>query len=306
MAAKAGAKVLLVTRDEVALATAVRDIQAAGGTAEYAVADVGDQDEVQAAADKAMARFGRIDSWVNNAGVAIYAKLMETPGDEHEQLFRTNYFGMVHGCVVAVPLLAKQGGALITVASVASDMPSPIMGAYAASKHALKAYVEALRMELRLDQPTLSLTLIKPSGIDTPIAHHAANHEGGAARVPPPAYDPALVAQAILGAAVRPRREITVGGAGRAQVLFANHFPGLFERLAPVLAKGFTADGQRQRGPDNLFAPAQEGDERSGDTPALRSSVYTQAQLNPKTAALVVGGVAAGLAMLWQARARRA
>ena len=232
-AAARGARVMLVARNRDALVEAVREIELAGGAAAFGVADVGDADQVRAAADEAVARFGRIDTWVNNAGVAIYAQLGDTPLDEHERLFRTNYFGVVNGCQAAIPLL-KGGGALITVGSITSDLPTPILSAYAASKHAAKAYVEALRMELHADGLPIAVTLIKPSGIDTPIGQHAANHGDGKgmqgeALVPPPVYAPELVADAILYAAEHVRRDITVGGVGRLQVLVGQHFPWLID-----------------------------------------------------------------------------
>ncbi|MGJ3629402.1 SDR family NAD(P)-dependent oxidoreductase [Sphingomonas sp. MMS24-JH45] len=98
-------------------------------------------------------------------------------------MFRTNYFGVVHGCRAAVPHLA-QGGALIIVGSVAGDMGTPLMGAYGASKHAVRGFVDTLRMELQQAGRPISVTLVKPSGIGTPIADHAANHAGGRARSP--------------------------------------------------------------------------------------------------------------------------
>ncbi len=299
-AARRGAKVVLVARDELALVKAVREIAAAGGEADHVLADVGEPAEVAMAAARAVARFGRIDTWVNNAGVAIYARLLDTPLEEHRQLFRTNYFGVVNGAAAAVPLLRERGGAFITVASVASDMPSPVMGAYAASKHAVKAFVAALRIELKEDGAPVSVTLVKPAGIDTPIAQHAADHMDGEARVPPPVYAPELVADAILHAAEHPRRDLTVGGAGRAQVLFAEHFPALMDRLAPVVARAFV---DRTRAPtpgSNLFAAAG-GAERSGETAPKRVSLYTAAELHPlATGALVAGAAAAALA--WTAR----
>ena len=136
---------LLVARDGAVLADAVRDIEAKGGAASWFAADVGEIAEVRAAAAAAVERFGRIDTWVNNAGVALYAALVDTPLDEHRQLFRTNYFGAVHGALIAVQHLQEKGGALITVGSIAGDMPSPVMGAYAASKHAVKGFIESLQ-----------------------------------------------------------------------------------------------------------------------------------------------------------------
>jgi short-subunit dehydrogenase len=304
-AAARGAKVMLVARNEAALEEAVRSITAEGGTAAYAVADVGDAEQVRAAGAAAIARFGRIDSWVNNAGVAIYAKLVDTPLDEHERMFRTNYFGAVNGAMTAIALMRESGGALITVASIASDLPSPILGAYAASKHAIKAYVESLRIELRADAVPLSLTLIKPAGIDTPIGQHAANHMPGEAMIPPPAYDPQLVADAILDAAERPRREITVGGAGRAQVLFGEHFPALLERLAPLTIPGLFDRSKRRTPGSDLFAAGTGGHERSGILSARRTSLYTTAQLHPGTTTAIGIAAAAGIVGIIAARRLR-
>ena len=302
-AAEAGARVLLVAREDKDLRPIVAEIVASGGTADAFAADVGDAARLQAAAAHAVQRFGRIDTWINGAGVAIYATLRETPADEHEQLFRTNYFGTVHGCLAAIPHL-EQGGALITIGSIAGDMPSPLMGAYAASKHAIKAYVEALRMELGEAGLPISVTLVKPSGIDTPIAQHAANHEPGEAQIPPPVYDPKLVAQAILHCATHVKREITVGGAGRAQALFAAHFPALFEVLAPKAAAGFVDPAREQPRPDNLFASVRAGRIRSGEHHARQTSLYTTAAEHPGATAAIGVGLAAGLSALIAARHR--
>ena len=303
-AARAGAAVFLVARSGDTLGEVAREINNAGGRADFAAADVGVFAEVQAAAAQAIARFGRIDAWVNDAGSAIYGKVLDTPLDEQERLFRTNYFGAVHGCQAAVPHL-RDGGALITVGSLASDMPSPPMGVYSATKHAAKAYVEVLRMELQADAVPISVTLVKPAGIDTPIGRHASNHgadgggAAGEAQIPPPAYDPQIVADAILDACVNPRREVTVGGVGRAQVLFSQHFPALYERIAPLLGKAAYSPDKPQPGPSNLYEGAQAGQERTGEHPArLRHSLYTSAVLHPKTTAAVGVGVIAGAVAL--------
>lgn len=304
-AAAKGARVLLVARDDHALRHEVAAITAAGGIADAFAADVGDPEAVRAAAAHAQQRFGRIDTWVNNAGSAIYGKLVDVAEDEHVQLFRTNYFGAVHGCLAAIPYLTETQGALITVASIAADMPSPLMGAYAATKHALKAYVETLRMELAQDGVPVVVTLVKPSGIDTPIAQHAVNHEAGEAQIPPPVYDPDLVADAILFCATHPKRDITVGGAGRAQALFAAHFPKAFEWLAPKAAAGFVDPAKPQPQPANLFASTRTGAVRSGEHPAARrTSSYTAAALHPVVTATATAALAAGIgAFLYGRRA---
>lgn len=281
LAAARGAKVMLVARNEASLAEAVAAIARSGGEAAYAIADVGDVAAVRAAAAAAVDRFGRIDTWVNNAGTAIYGKLVDTPLDEHERLFRTNYFGAVHGALTAVEHLRAAGGAIVTVGSIAADLPSPILSAYSASKHAVKGFVDALRMELIADKLPISITLIKPAGIDTPIAQHAANHVEGEALIPPPVYDPTLVAEAILDAAQHVRRDITVGGMGRLQVLFGTHFPAVLDAMAGLLAPTLSNPARPKTTRTSIFEPNQAGQERSGIQSGRRTSLYTAAQRHP-------------------------
>lgn len=303
-AAKRGAKVVLVARDAAALEQIVREIEEAGGTGAYTIADVGDEAQVDAAARFAVERFGRVDTWVNDAGASVFGKVLEIPNDEHRRMFDTNYWGTVYGCRAAVPLLRDAGGALINVGSIASDMPAPIMGAYSATKHAIKAYVEVLRMELMQAGLPISVTLIKPAGIDTPIGQHTENHEPGEAQIPPPIYTPDLVADAILNAAEHPRREITVGGLAKLQVLFAQHFPWLYEWLAPKAADALFSDPNRaQPKPSNLWQ-GRGGAERSGEHMAKPFSLYTKAAEHPAAAAIsfaVLGGAALAL---WRGRSQ--
>lgn len=297
-AAEEGAKVLLVSRNRAALAEAVDDIEARGGRAAYAVADVSDPDQVERAATAAVARFGRIDCWVNNAGVAIYADLLETPLDEHQRMFQVNYFGTVHGARAAMPHLERSGGSLVTIGSIAGEMPSPVMGAYAASKHAIHAFVKGLRIELKMAGSKVRTLLVKPAGMTTPIAAHAANHQDGEALIPPPPYDPALVAEAVLHAVRHDVEEMTVGGIGRLQVLFAAHFPHLFERVAPVIVPLLSSDRIAKTPGSNLWSVAEDGASRAAHESGRRFSLSLAARQRPVlTAGLLATGllVAAGL-----------
>jgi short-subunit dehydrogenase len=236
--------------------------------------------------------------------VAIYAKLLETPLDEHERLFRTNYFGAVNGAAAAVPHLREAGGALITVGSIVSDLPAPIMGAYSASKHAVKGFIQSLRIELAADKLPISVTLIKPAGVDTPVAEHAANHGPGEALLPPPVVDPERVAAAILDAAVHPRREVTVGVAGRAQVLLGTQFPALFERIAPALMPLLFDPTRRKTPGSNLFRPGADGEERAEGPPSAPSALVARSGPLLPTAMLAGSAMAlvAGIAA-WRRRA---
>ncbi len=298
MAAERGARVFLIARNAEALAEVVAGITAAGGEADHAEADVGDRDALERAFDAAVARFGRIDTVVGDAGAAVYADLLTMPRDAHERMFRTNYWGAVNTAELAVPRLrAGGGGALLIVGSIASDMGSPVMGAYAATKHAVKGYVDSLRIELNRDRMPVRLTLVKPAGIATPLDEHVETYMGGAARIPPPTYAPEVVAAALLRAAVHPFREITVGGVGEAQILFATHFPGLYARLAGGLTPVLT-DKTRPQGPDSdLDHPTTGGETATRRAaPGRNFSIYTAATLHPALAAAAALGAGAALA----------
>jgi short-subunit dehydrogenase len=304
-AAQAGARVFLIARDGETLGRVAEQIRAAGGQADWAVADVGDEAAVETAAQAAVNRFGGIDTWVNNAGVAIYADLLETPRDEHERLFRTNYWGVVNGAAAAVKRLRPRGGAFITVGSIVSDMGTPVLGAYAASKHAVKGYLDSLRIELSREHAPISVTLIKPSGVGTPLNDHVANHMPGRPNIPRPVYAPELVAEAILYAAQRPVREITVGGVGRIQTLAAQWAPGLFARLAGLVTSTLYDSEASPETAVNLFAPRRNGLARSPRESGRAFSLYAWLRLHPGRSALALSAMAVFAGAVFASRGPR-
>ncbi|HEX8830546.1 MAG TPA: SDR family oxidoreductase, partial [Longimicrobium sp.] len=206
-AARRGARVVISSRSAEALAQIADELRAMGTEAEWLAADVADERGMRELARVAIHAFGRIDTWVNNAGIGLYGELEKTPLGDARRLFETNYWGMVHGTLAALPHLRKRGGALINVGSVESGVPIPLHGHYAASKHAVKGFTDALRMELEKEDAPVSVTLIRPASIDTPFTEHAHNHmEGGDPEIPPPVYAPHVVAGAILHCAAKPKR----------------------------------------------------------------------------------------------------
>lgn len=138
----------------------------------------------------AVERFGRIDTWVNNAGVGIWGVLEEVSEADMRRLFDTNFWGLVNGSLVAIPHLeAAGGGALINIGSVLSDRAVPLQGIYAASKHAVKGFTDALRMELGHRGSPVVVTLVKPWSAATPLPRHVRNYTGREAKLPPPVLD---------------------------------------------------------------------------------------------------------------------
>lgn len=153
MAAERGAAVVLCARSGETLAKVRHAIEREGGRALDVVADVGDRAAVERVAAAAIAAFGGFDTWVNVAGLTIYGRLDEVSEEDHERLFRTNFWGTVNGSLVATAHLRERGGTLINVGSVASDLPFPMQGMYVASKHAIKGFTDALRTSCRRRTP---------------------------------------------------------------------------------------------------------------------------------------------------------
>ena len=298
MAAERGARVVLAARSGDALARIQAEIEGVGGKAIHVVADVGIRADVQAVADRAEATFGGFDTWVNVAGASIYGPLRAISDADHERLFRTNFWGTVFGSLVATEHLRRHGGALINVGSIASDLAFPYQGMYAASKHAVKGFTDALRMELISEQAPVSVTLIKPASIDTPLPHRARNYMDCEPSLPPPIYPPEEVANAILHAAVRARRDIVVGGAGRAFTAGKAFAPGAYDHLATAII-ALQKRGSPPRNPNGaLHAPVPAGLTR-GDppVPVMRTSAYTRASLHPMAAAAGLLGLGAVTAL---------
>lgn len=217
LAAEQGAKLVLAARNAEALDQLASELRRKGTQVATVAADVGVPADVERIGQAAMERFGRIDTWVNNAGISVFGRNEDVPLEDMQRLFQTNYWGVVHGSLEAVKRMkTRGGGALINLGSEVSDRSIPLQGIYAASKHAIKAFTDSLRMELEKDKAPMSVTLIRPAAIDTMFAVHARNYMDKEPTLPPPVYAPENVARSILYAAQHPKRDVFVGGASKA------------------------------------------------------------------------------------------
>jgi short-subunit dehydrogenase len=297
--AKRGARVVLAARGEAALKEVESEIRVAGGQALAVPTDVADWPQVERLAARAVDAFGRIDTWVNDAGVSAYGTFEQLTLDEFRRVVEVNFFGTVHGCRAALPHLAAQGGgALICVGSVLSDRAVPLQSAYCASKHAVKGFVESLRVELAHENSGVQLTLVKPSSINTPLFDHALTKMGRKPRPIAPVYAPSLVADVIVHCAEHRERDIVVGGAGKLMAAL-EAFAG------PVLdwyqAKSAYSGQQTQEpesaiAPNNLSRPVPDGAHSEGSFGGRRFSVYTWLRLRPRIA-IGTGAALGALAM---------
>jgi NAD(P)-dependent dehydrogenase (short-subunit alcohol dehydrogenase family) len=291
---------VLAARNGPDLERAVAEIRRQGGRAIHVVADVADPEQVDRIANAALGEFGRLDTWVNNAAVSMYGRATALSIEDMRRQMDVIYWGQVYGSRTAVRHLRTGGGALINVGSALCDRAIPLQANYCAAKHALKAFTDALRMELEEEGVPISVTLVKPASIDTPFFEKAKTYLAFEPQPVPPVYAPEVVSEVIIEAAQRPIRELIAGGSG-AKLSAARFAP----RLADLYMERWTFDAQRtdtpapNDRPDNLHAPvADDGGERgrnwTGHT--RRSSVYTRAFLYPAATAATCTAIALGLA----------
>jgi NAD(P)-dependent dehydrogenase (short-subunit alcohol dehydrogenase family) len=258
--AERGARVVLAARRAAALEDLTRECRAAGSQALVVPTDTTDEAAVAELARRAVERFGRIDIWVNNAGVYLLGSLEATPPAAFRRVLETNFFGYVNGARAVLPRFREQGhGVLINNASIYAHVGAPWLTAYVSSKFAVRGFSEALRQEL-VDLPEVHVCTVSPSPIDTPIFASAANYRGRAVKAPPPTYPPEQVASVILASALRPKRERIVGGAGRLATVAELVAPRWFERVNRRYVNGLQFAAEPAPATDgNLYAPVSDG-----------------------------------------------
>jgi short-subunit dehydrogenase len=232
LAAEKGAKVVLGARSEDALTEIVTGIEAKGGEAIFVPCDVTQREQVEILAEEAIAKFGRIDTWVNNAGMSIYGRLDEVSEEDSRLLFDTNFWGIYYGSLLALPYLKQQGGALINLGSEVSETVVPLQGMYSTTKHAVKGFTDALRVEIEeVDKAPISITLIQPTATDTPFPQHAKNYMDQEPKLPTPLDNPNDVAEAIIAAAQTPTHSKKVGLMSKVNTATAKIAPGLGDKI---------------------------------------------------------------------------
>jgi short-subunit dehydrogenase len=303
-AAKKGARLVLAARNEQALQDIAQEINEKGGEAIPVGADVGRQQDVERIADVALSHFGGFDTWVNNAGVSIFGRLLEVSDDDNRRMFDTNFWGLVYGSQIAAMHLRRRGGAIINLGSVLSDVAIPMQGMYSASKHAVKGFTDALRIELEEEGAPVSVTLIKPSGINTPYPEHARNYTEHKLTLPPPVYEPAEVAQAILYAATHQKRDISVGGGSKFMSITNRLVPGLMDLASEeLMTDQQLLDEPARQWEGALHRPGEGGRIHGRIKDTMPTSLYTRAVTHPViTGAVVAAAGAAAIALMGKGR----
>jgi NAD(P)-dependent dehydrogenase (short-subunit alcohol dehydrogenase family) len=268
--ARHGATVVVAARRHEPLDALVAECEHLGAQALAVPTDMTDRQAVQELAIRAVQEFGHINVWVNNQGVALFARFEEAPLDDFERVIQTDLLGTIYGCRAVMPVFRKQGhGVLINQGSMDSKLSQPFMSAYVAAKHGVRGLGMSLRQELAVEGlKGIHVCTVMPATIDTPLFQHAANYTGRAAKAMPPVYAPDTVARTIVHLVRRPRREVFVGSAARMLWLQYLVVPGLTESQLAFMTDRLQLYRREDKPASptrgNLFQPMQEGTSTSG------------------------------------------
>ncbi|GEJ57933.1 SDR family oxidoreductase [Anaeromyxobacter diazotrophicus] len=226
-----GAKVGLIARTREALEDAAREIERAGGEAMVLPLDVADAAAVEQAADEVVARWGRIDVWVNDAMVSVFAPVKQMKAEEYRRVTEVDYLGFVHGTQAALKhMLPRDRGQVIQIGSALVYRSIPLQSAYCASKAAIRGFTDSLRCELYHDGSHVRLSMVQLPAVNTPqfdvVRSRLPNHP----QPVPPIFQPEVIARAVLHVADHPVRELWVGWPAVKAILGQKLFPGLLDR----------------------------------------------------------------------------
>jgi uncharacterized protein len=230
--AREGAKLVLCSRD-LARVEAARQRIGTGENAISVACDVSRRNQVDALMRAALAKFGRIDILINNAGFGLNDSLAELDMAQCRQLFETNLFGAMECMQAVIPIMRQQGGGdIVNISSVSGHIATPYMSVYAASKHGMQAMGRAARMELK--KHNINVLTISPGYIATDFGKNMlkgknAQRIAGSAKY---GAKPEVVASATLRGLLKRKREVVVPWFYRIAIKLYENFPGLVERGA--------------------------------------------------------------------------
>jgi short-subunit dehydrogenase len=314
MAARKGARVVMAARSEDAMRRAAEEIAAQGGEAFVVPTDVTSEEEVDRLAQTAIERYGRFDSWVNNAGVSIFGTTWDVSTEDMRRMFDVVYWSAVYGSRAAMRHYAgrtRGAGAIVNVGSLFGDRAPVLQSTYASAKHAMHGFTDAMRMELDATGAPASVTLVHPGRIDTPYNEHALAYTEQRPSHRVMVYGPETVAEAILFGAEHGARDLYVGSQAKAWAVVGRLAPRLVDKVASRYLFAQQVDPSRPappRGQSALYHPGPlAGQERGTNRGFKRSrSYYLRGQEHRALRdAALVGGLAGSVLGARRLRDRR-
>jgi NAD(P)-dependent dehydrogenase (short-subunit alcohol dehydrogenase family) len=232
--AEEGANLVLAARRAELVEELARECEGAGSKALAVPTDVSRREEVERLGEAALRTFGRIDVWVNDAGVGALGRFERIPLDVHEHVIRTNLLGTLYGSYFAHRQFLKQkAGTLINIASELGRHTVPYYTSYGAAKHGVVGLSDSLRQEIEQNKiKGIHVCVVMPTAHDTPFFDHAANYTGHRIEAPKPLHDPQDVVETIVRLACDPEDKEIVGGDGVVKILMKTLAPKVEEKIA--------------------------------------------------------------------------
>jgi NAD(P)-dependent dehydrogenase (short-subunit alcohol dehydrogenase family) len=231
-----------------------------------AVADVGDEEAVGRAFTLAERELGGVDVVVHSAAALAYGRFEDVPSDVFQAATETTISGTVHVARAALRSFHAHGdqGSLVVVGSLLGKIATPFMSTYVTSKWAVHGLVRTLQIEAR-STPGISISLVSPGGVDTPVYRQAGSYLGVHGRPPPPVSSPEQVAAAVVRSIEAPTRERSVGPANPLVVLGFRALPAVFDvMVTPLMRRGGLSRERVPATPGNVLAPAPTGEKLHG------------------------------------------
>jgi short-subunit dehydrogenase len=226
-----GAKVALIARDWLALEDVASGIRSTGGEAMVLPLDVSEAAAVTAAADRVVAQWGRIDVWVNDAMVSVFAPVADTTPEEYRRVTEVNYLGYVHGTLAALKhMRPRNAGVIVQIGSAVAYRAIPLQSAYSASKAAIRGFTDSLRSELIRERSRIKITHLQLPAVNTPQFEVVRNKLPAHPHPVPPIYQPEAIAAVAVRAVLRPRREIWIGWSAIEAIVGQRLIPRFLDR----------------------------------------------------------------------------
>jgi NAD(P)-dependent dehydrogenase (short-subunit alcohol dehydrogenase family) len=293
-AARRGAKVVVGARAREALDGTPADVALE--------TDVADRSQVERLVQTAVERFGRIDTYIANAMVTVFAEAHRLEDDELRRVFDVNFFGGVYGYWAALPHLRATRGTFIQIASALSYRGIPLQAAYCATKAASRTFLESARVELRKERSGVDVCVILPGAINTPQFDRARQKIGLQPKPIPPIYQPEPFARAVVRCCEHPERELPLGWGAQKLMWGQKLSPRAGDAM--LLRSGWrgqhTEELKPMDSPDVLFdpLPGDPGAHGRFDTEARESTAWSWLRLHRGLvgAGLVLGTMAGLLA----------
>ena len=309
--ARRGCDVGLLGRNRRRLDDAAEEMRAYGVRSAVAIADVADDEAVEAAAEQIEAALGPITVWVNLAAATLFAPVAETPADEFRRATEVGYLGTVFGTMAALRRMRRRGaGTIVNVGSAMTYRSVPLQAAACGAKAAIRGFTDSLRSEIIHDGDDIQLSMVYLPSLNTPLYSWALNRTGKRPRPLLPVYEPEIAARAIVHAAFHRRRELWLGVSTLRAILANCLAPGRSDRI--LARTGYS--GQLGHEPAEPDAPHNLHESVSGPHAAhgrfndhsRKTSVARFTSLHRSALLTGGGGVAImGLLQQWTTRRRR-